>query len=80
MARKTVKVAELIDWANTYMKLSEQDDGEKRLGMAALVERTLHETGNYKGYNFHGLQVAAGGEVSIPDETRRHYFKARNLT
>lgn len=73
MARKTVEVKWLKDETNKFMALSEDDWGERRLGMASLLEHALHHSGNYRGYTY--LNVDDTTEPpTIPDESRRFYL------
>jgi len=50
MARKTFDVSTMVDEANDMLKKSASDMVEFRKGVSAMLERVLHDTGNYKGY------------------------------
>jgi hypothetical protein len=54
MARKTIAVENLVEWANGQLarKDSEFVNASFRKGIAALVEHFLMETGNYRGFNY----------------------------
>ena len=50
MRRKTIRVETVIDWANNYLATSDDQCSERRLGVIAMLEKILYETGNYRGY------------------------------
>ena len=62
----------------------------RRRGVASLLEGVLWETGNYEGFNYLSEGEVPTGELpgivrnetyphEFPDESRRVYFRARNL-
>lgn len=51
MAKKTVKVIDLIRKTNEVLQNSTCDP-EGRRGMMTLLESTLHQTGNYQGFRY----------------------------
>ena len=75
--RKTVQVADLKAHANHFLALEDRDmqDGSPcinaqwRQGVCALIEKVLHDTGNYKGFNYHETYVEG-----VTDVTRRFYY------
>ena len=81
-ARKTLKVAEVLQDANTFFEASSDDAIKERQGVAYFIEHLLHMTGNYKGFKYLNVNFDVDGEgtVHIPDETRRQYYYATNLT
>lgn len=50
MARKTISVDTVRSTANRMLEVSPKDCHGRRLGIIALLESVLTETGNYKGY------------------------------
>lgn len=52
MSRKTIRVETVINWANNYLATSDDQCSERRLGVMAMLEKILHETGNYQGYRY----------------------------
>lgn len=78
MARKTVNVSDLVDMANHTLQCSATDMHELRLGVIGLLENVLHQTGNYKGFQFLDSNgtVDLSGELVSPDDpehSRRRY-------
>lgn len=82
--RKTVKVSDLVEYANRALAFSPDEDTEGRQGISHMVEHFLMETDNYRGFTW----VRKGGE-RVPaevvradrefppttyDHTRRYYF------
>ena len=68
MARKTVTIIALLDYANKMLRDSKPELIGQREGIAALLEAMLHETGNYGGFGYiHGWPN--------DDETRRVYYR-----
>ncbi len=94
MARRTIRVADILRWVNISMgrpsstrRLPAGTTPAQafRLGQASLLEQILHATGNYAGF---GYLEEVGGEVrwlqgefvhGRTDETRRQYSVHRNL-
>lgn len=70
MARKTVDVDWLKAKVNYFLEHSHEMglSPDKRLGAAAVLELVLHETDNYKGFNY------INGWTPGVDESRRRYF------
>lgn len=52
MSRKTISVASLTELANEILANSSDNSKERRNGVIIFIEAVLHETGNYKGFNF----------------------------
>jgi hypothetical protein len=85
MARKTADVAGIRDAANTMLRDSDDSDSarEGRIGISVLLERILHDTGNYHGFRYLPTdgRCYCGDEVFAHepqctgrDETRRAYY------
>lgn len=86
MARKTIEVSKIKTWVNHHLASNlSVSTKESRLAYASLLESVLHETGNYKGFNY--LEWMNGGADRwhadgcpkdktpyLGDETRRVYF------
>lgn len=74
MLRKTIDVAWIKERANTLFaqkyppsdKYSEEFRNGQRAGVAQLLTAILHETGNYKGFNYL--------DGSYEEETRVFYY------
>lgn len=74
MKRKTFKVQDLVNRTNDRLRVSTCSP-EVRLGMIAVLESILHETGNYRGFNYLEGKVGESGYVeSFGDESRRYYY------
>jgi len=83
--RKTFAVRSLVENANTMLKTSVVSK-DFREGVISLLETSLHETGNYRGYRYldgtevpprekPGVIMGENGLDNIfPDTTRRRYF------
>jgi hypothetical protein len=67
-ARKTVTVEAVKAAANAMLRDSIPAMTDGRVGIATLLERVLHDTGNYKGFRY------IDGDHGNTDDTRRHYF------
>jgi hypothetical protein len=50
-ARKTIKVSLIKEWANELLTESTISD-ETKSGICTTLEEILHETDNYKGFNY----------------------------
>lgn len=82
MSRKTIEVGKVVERANTFLAAPDSfsieglDPHSQRLGVAGLLESILHETGNYKGFNY--LSSEWDGEKQELrqgyDESRRRYY------
>lgn len=81
MARKTVEVSKVVSIANKMLENTGDDDTQLRLGVSALVESVLFETGNYKGFNYLESEFKPASEQSLGesplkenyDDSRRQY-------
>lgn len=91
MARKTVRVADLVTKVNQYLAVEqpylESADGMAlaaaqawRRSVASLLESVLHETGNYRGFGYQAgvLDHSGGSPEMTGDETRRIYYYQGN--
>jgi len=50
--RKTIPVEYLVDLVNSICKNSKSSQAGVRQGAMNVLESTLHDTGNYKGFRF----------------------------
>lgn len=67
-ARKTAEVDAIRFGANKMLEQSIDSFVGQREGIAALLERILMDTNNYKGFMF------SDGERGAKDESRRYYY------
>ena len=92
MARKTIKIADLIEHVNEKNQIS-TCSAEMRKGWNFLLADILHKNGVYAGYNYYKqCEVPSGHKPGIihskdietephvfPDETRRFYCISAKL-
>ena len=53
MARKTVNVLKLLEWANENLKRDDEfATVDFKCGICSMIEMVLHETDNYEGFMF----------------------------
>lgn len=71
--RKTVNVEKVRDRVNILLANPKVSD-DYRLGAAAILESILHDTGNYQGYSYVGIEFPKDAAPIIPNLTMRHYF------
>jgi hypothetical protein len=71
--RKTTNVETVRNRVNILLANPNVSD-EYRLGAAAILESILHDTGNYQGYSYVGIEFPKGEDPIIPNMTMRHYF------
>lgn len=51
--KKTIKVTEMLDWANEMLaRKDEYADAKFKSGICTTIERILFNSDNYKGYGF----------------------------
>jgi hypothetical protein len=88
MARKTIDVATVVEWANTRLAIPdsthrlevENTEQAFRLGVSSLLEQILHNTDNYNGFQY----VDVDGKLVYPfkrgetDETRKRYYPPKS--
>lgn len=81
MARKTVEVSDLKIRLNYMLSQSADEMKAQRLAIAGFVEGILHETGNYRGFQYLSSEYLPAEEQTGDkvlrddyDETRRRYF------
>ena len=72
--RKTIEVAAVREMANAMLANSDDDRTEGRVGVALLLERVLHDTGNYKGFRYLHYLDESRPNHRTDDETRRYYY------
>jgi hypothetical protein len=71
--RKTVDVETVRTWANNAMSrgmAAPEMSDDFRNGVADLLERILHETGNYKGFRYNDWD----GENEDFNRSYRYYY------
>lgn len=96
--RKTVEVAAIAERVNAMLALQDEvitrvlrenntPEQAFRIGIAHLLEGILHETGNYRGYNYQASEFLPEAERRDDtvlrdgyDETRRIYYTERRTT
>jgi hypothetical protein len=80
MARKTIEVDQVRDWANTFLAApnsvsSVADPVSQRMGVCALVEAVLHRSGNYCGFRYLTSEKHDDGSLREDhDDSRRQYL------
>ena len=62
MARKTVKIADIVEMGNKILR-SELGDQEFRSGVKMMVENILHETDNYAGFRMLTQEEVPAGQL-----------------
>jgi len=73
MSRKTFKVEDLKRQVNHFMLHSADENIEGRLAASSLLENVLHDTGNYRGFNFLShvdMEASDNGTVAGINVTR----------
>lgn len=88
MKRKSIKIVQLIDFANDLLRNSHDDCVLEREGIMGLVSDVLIKTGNYKGYRYltaedminsqgttFGVQYNINGDPIMKDTSRIQYYK-----
>ena len=75
MPRKTFVVAQLVDEANSMLKNSAADMVEFRKGVSAMIERVLHDSGNYQGYRSLDVDEVKDGNPGVRWHTGDRYIK-----
>lgn len=94
MNRKTFEVDTFKSWVNSQLAENDHMDTNNlycgkshRLGLIAALENLLHETGNYRGFNYLEQRGVPSGQKAgiihdptgghdheFPDDTRRVYL------
>lgn len=90
MARKTIDVEYMKKFVNDFLLNSADEQTIKRQAYCTIIEEVLHQTGNYKGFNYltridmgtseHGTTVGIVYDVDHPltgtvsDPTRIYYY------
>lgn len=73
MAKKTISVDSVLDFANTQLKRTDEfADAGFKYGIITMIEKILHETGNYQGYTFANPNDS---EYNTPGWFNRKYLK-----
>ncbi len=77
MARKTIPVDDLKTWTNDF-NTNPSTTPQERIAINWMMERVLHDTGNYKGFQWilpGGLRVPTGDIMDNKyDDSRRRYY------
>lgn len=81
-SRQTIPVEQIRDWANAALQtanstlLLDNQTPEQafRLGIAGMLERVLHATGNYAGFQYADPSTPGEYVTDVTDETRRRYL------
>ena len=73
--RKTIDVEQVRRKANDLLALGANDPDSRptrefRMGIMLLVEHVLHETGNYKGFQY----LDTDDDAQLEDDTLRGYL------
>jgi hypothetical protein len=78
--RKSIDIANLVAMANAMLS-AEEPSKETRMGIIALLDRALHDTGRYAGYNYQPSEflpadLQSDHAVLRPDydDSRRVYY------
>lgn len=50
--RKTVKIQSVVERANKFMLHSRDDQNRERAALHTFIADILHDTGNYRGFNY----------------------------
>ena len=70
MARKTINVQEVKDWANLALESTDSVDCAWRHGVMTMLENVLMSTDNYKGFRYLALDEVPAGRM--PGIRRNH--------
>jgi hypothetical protein len=83
MGRKTVSVAEVVQWTNNYLA-TPQTTIEARRGVIGLCDQILHHTGNYAGFTYLESEYLPADQQTSDnvlrpdlDDTRRRYSSGK---
>ena len=77
--RKTIGVAEILVKANFFLEHSKPEYVAERKATHNLMASILHDTGNYRGFGFHGMIPNPGMYPTIPDESRTFFIVDRRI-
>lgn len=70
--KKTVGVSQMLDYANSQLQRQDPDaTKEFKSGVCVMIERILHDTGNYNGFMFINPQDSDHGTLGY---FSRKYF------
>ena len=77
--RKTIEVSEMLEWANNHLKRTDEyaNKGFKS-GISTMIEKILHDTGNYKGFGFINNDDSETGTLGY--YTRLYYTNHKLLS
>jgi hypothetical protein len=75
-ARKTVKIADVLDTGNRMLALSSDDMTREREAIASLLDAILMSANAYRGYTYLASEKNAETGELLPtyDDTRRRYY------
>ena len=82
MAKKTHPVADLLAFANYQLaRTDEFATVDFKCGICSMIERVLHDTGNYEGFGFlDNNDRETGHSVTTVDSTHFHITYQLNST
>jgi len=76
MARKTVNVLSLLEWANENLKRDEEfATVDCKSGICSMIEMVLHESDNYAGFMFHDNDDSDCGTLGY--YSRSYFYSAK---
>lgn len=86
MSRKTIAVADVIAYANAMLAATPDDWVGERQGIAALLDKVLHATDTYAGFNYQPSEFLPADEQTLDnvlkpdyDGSRRYYYTHHRL-
>jgi hypothetical protein len=93
--KKTVKIAEIVDYANGFLSAPTNESREAREAIIRMVENCLMKANAWSGYRYlteqdlpkgiepgmrpKAVQTSWHTDYEFPDTTRRHYFLRLSL-
>lgn len=76
MPRKTLKLADLVEKANQFLRESPEAERAGRIMLKTFVEGFMHDADNYNGFRYLGPDEVVGAPGIIFDESpaRAHVY------
>lgn len=79
-ARKTLPVTDLVDRGNRMLRsprMTGDDKHDARLAVIHFMECILHDSGQYRGFHYFGIDRAeiAGLDTDDPRSSQRAYYR-----
>ena len=87
--KKTVKIADIVDYANEFLSSSTNGNREAREAIICMVENCLMKANAWSGYRYlteedlpkgiepgvrpKAVQTSRRADYEYPDDSRRHY-------